>query len=458
MMESKESFYEDHLENLSSLYGQIVWLREKDIIPWPDLARKDKMIDAHIDGLVVGGDRALSFCENCAYDEDIGKCYGVARLLVRQGKYNAFKRLSNRLDFMDEKFLDCVARALCHEPPSHEMENFLQFLFALRGAHKRIAARVAGFHRFDVADHLYAELKDISNGKKVLLDVIRALGKIRPSYGSDRFSGFLHSSDKDLKNAVLETLVKIGNPLAIRLSMDVVPPSSWPGTVLGLCPDKTVINDIFQGYRNGDHAVTSDHILAVGLAGDATVVPDLLSLLEIRELAESTALSMNLITGADLKEEIFIEDEIDEDSLMDDEKKALADGTLFPDGQRPGENVVRLSQNPDHWISWWNKEQGAFKDDLRYRNGKPISPSCLLESLSSEKTPTFIRVFTVTELSVRYGISVPFDPWMSVVAQSKAMRIFKQIIEKRASNFVEGVLYFNEMPVNEENSLVYRKK
>lgn len=173
------------------------------------------------------------------------------------------------------------------------------------------------------------------------------------------------------------------------------------------------------------------------------VVPVLLSLLADPQRAPSAALALNLITGAGLYEEVFLPEPIDEDEFFESELEKYKKGEpLYPPGEEPGTNLIRLSLNSTAWQTWWDQNKSQFDSRLRYRNGKPFSPSCLLENLEFEKSPPVIRQLAYEELVIRYGIDFPFETTMFVSKQKEALAIFREWIGANGSRFQPGIWYF----------------
>ncbi len=184
--------------------------------------------------------------------------------------------------------------------------------------------------------------------------------------------------------------------------------------------------DIFAtmriGFRVGDQSIqrhalqmaesnpNKDCLLAFGLLGDCTSVSLLISHLAEKKLADIASLSLNLITGANLIEEIFIPESIDEEDFFDEEIEKIKNGeSLYPPGEEPGETVERISHNSEQWKSWWSKNKLKFRQDLRYRVGKPYSPGSLIDTLDSFYLSDMTRKLVYEELVIRYNADIPFE-------------------------------------------------
>ncbi|MCP3872495.1 MAG: hypothetical protein GY699_04975, partial [Desulfobacteraceae bacterium] len=180
-----------------------------------------------------------------------------------------------------------------------------------------------------------------------------------------------------------------------------------------------------------DKTIKPDPIILQGFNGDISAIADLINYLSQNNQPDKAAISLNLITGADLFEDVFIPEEIDEDILFDDETGSLGHGI----------NITRLCQNPKSWQAWWDENKNKFDSDLKYRNGKPCTPSCLLDNLKSKVFPNFIREFANQELISIYNIDVPFLTSMTVTSQINAISKIESIIDSKKDNFEPGKRY-----------------
>ena len=183
--------------------------------------------------------------------------------------------------------------------------------------------------------------------------------------------------------------------------------------------------------------------MALGLLGSIAMVENLTDSLSNDETAENAALALNLITGAELYEAHFIPEEIDEDALFEDELEKHKKGKLYAPGEEPGETITRLSQNPETWRNWWDESKENYDPELRYRNGKPYSPECLIENLTSEKSPNIIRKLAYEELVIRYGIDFRFETEMFVKDQIAAIKQYESWLEANPNKFEHGKWYFH---------------
>ena len=182
----------------------------------------------------------------------------------------------------------------------------------------------------------------------------------------------------------------------------------------------------------------------MGLLGEISAVEPLLSSLENEGLAEYAAMGLNLITGADLYEDVFIPEEIDEDELFEEELAKIKKGEpLYPPGEEPGTTITKLSQDPLAWRDWWKENRRGYQPGVRYRSGRPCSPACLIANLTSERSPRLIRQLAYEELVIRYNADYPFETDMWAADQRRILQRYASWAQANARNFQDGRWYFN---------------
>ena len=129
--------------------------------------------------------------------------------------------------------------------------------------------------------------------------------------------------------------------------------------------------------------------------------------------------------------------------MFEEELEKLKKGEpLYPEGEEPGMTLTRLSQKPEEWQSWWEENKARFDSKIRYRNGKPYSPACLLENLEHEKSPRQVRQLAYEELVIRYDIDFPFETDMFVFEQKQAIAKYTEWAKENGSRFQPGKWYF----------------
>lgn len=430
----------EYLEESSFLYEQRLSLFDDPEITWLETKDFEDRFEAHIDGLVVGEDLALEVCKQQASEGDFGELHAAVRVFCRQNRKDLVLEILEQLDPEDKEKLVAVADALKYELPDSWQNDFIAMLHGEDPKLLQIAARVAGHRRLAAGQELIHALQQ--NTPDLFPDIIGALGRIREQSARALLLNNLENDRDDIRSAAVLALLRIGESQTLDRFFGLTGSQQWTHIPIGLGGGPSAVPALLR-MASGESA-HADCLTALGLLGDTSAIDVLLSKLDNKELAESAAIGLNLITGADLYEEAFIPEEMEEDELFEEELEDFRNGKkpVRPDGQPYGITITRLSQNRGDWQNWWSKNKSRLSPQIRYRNGKPYSPACLLENLESEKSPNRIRRLAYEELVIRHGIDFPFEVDMLVTEQKRIIGQYAAWIKANGSSFHDGQWYF----------------
>jgi uncharacterized protein (TIGR02270 family) len=429
--------YQEHLEEISFLYEQRISLLDDPQIKWTDIGEYEDRLEAHLDALIVGGQPAMDVCMKKTLDGDVGECYGVLRLLCRQKQTELAKAMIAGIAADDRDMARAAGDALKVEMPAEWAGEMMAFMRADPAARTPILARAFGFKRLyppgGWADLLNHDLKSINP------DLIWALGRIRKGTKRSIIQPFLGHPDVVISTDAALAMLRIGEPDTLNICLSLDKNLSWSPIVLGLGGGPQHVSRIAK------LPASPEAMIAMGLLGHVGGVNLLLNTLKDSELKPFAAMALQLITGADLSETIFIPDSADEDELSPEESTRAEVGQppYSPLGQGPGETVRRLSQDHDQWKQWWSKHHAAFRSDTKYRNGLAYSPSVLVKQLASEYSPRLIRQMVYEELVVRYDVDFAFETDMPVSKQVQAIDAYCRWEAEHVGRFIEGRWYFS---------------
>jgi uncharacterized protein (TIGR02270 family) len=440
MVDFATGIYQEHIEEASFLYEQRLTLFDDPEITWQDIEDFEERFEPHIDGLVVGEDLALEVCKQQASEGDFGELHAAIRVFCRQNQKELVLQILQELDPEDAEKMQAVSDALKHELPGEWHEEFVQMLSEGDQKPIPILANVFGFRRLKAGTELLKTLE--TSPIDSLPKVIWALGQLGEQAARRPLLKYLVYEDESVRSATALTLLRLGEEQTINQCMQHAPSQSRPYIPLGLGGNRSAVNVLLEKAKAGN--AEGDCLIALGLLGDIPAISTLVANLARQELARTAAAALNLITGAELYEEAFIPEEIDEDELFEEELEKFKQGQVpaRPDGQPLGTTITRLSQKPEDWQKWWAENKSRFDPGIRYRNGKPYSPACLLENLESEKSPRQVRQLAYEELVIRYGIDFPFETDMFVAQQKRAIAQYADWIKTNGSRFKEGAWYF----------------
>lgn len=438
----KIELYREHLEEASFLYQQRLGLLGNPEISWRDLGDFEERLEAHVDALLVGEDLALQVCKRQAIDGDFGELFAAVCVFCRQTQANLLADVFHSLDYQDPEKLRAVVDALNYEFPKEWKDYCSQ---ALARSQKTmllpILAKLCGYQRLPFGDLLHQFL--LTDTVKVDTAVIWAIGRLSIQDARETLSRLLRHEQESVCEAALLTLLRLGDQRALQSCYLLVQTKSWPYLAFGLGGSRTVSNLLRDVVNSG--RANSECLLSLGLLGDLSSLKTLHACLAEPKLAGPAALALNLITGANLYEEVFIPDEIDEDELFEHELKIYREEGKVPtraDGKPFGTTVIRLSQDAEAWKNWFSENAAKFEPEKRYRNGKLYSPACLFENLTAENTPHRIRQFAYEELVIRYGIDFPFEADMLVRNQLAVIGCISNWVNENNTRFQAGCWYF----------------
>jgi len=437
----KIELYQEHLEEASFLYEQRLGLLRDPEISWRDVGEFEDRLEAHIDALVVGEELALEVCKKQALEGDFGELFAAVCVFCRQRKGSLLAEVFHILDYEDAAKLRAVGDALKYEFPDEWKDSCAQALSKRHQKLTPILTNLCGYRRIPLGELLHQALS--ADSEKPQASLIWALGRLMVEDASEILSRLLQHQDEAVCSVALLALLRMGEQRALQSCYLVVQTKRWPYLAFGLGGGRSVrglLRDAISSGR-GDR----DCLLALGLLGDLASLRSLHACLGDPKLAESAALALNLITGAGLYEEVFIPEEIDEDELFEQELKAYREEKKVPtraDGKPFGTTVVRLSQDPEAWKHWISENASRFDPAYRYRNGKLYSPTCLLENLTSEKTPYRLRELAYEEFVIRYGVDFPFEADMPVRQQLAVINEISNWVNANSARFQPGCWHF----------------
>ncbi len=438
--------YQEHLEEASFLYEQRLGLLNDPELSWMDLDEFEQRLEAHIDALVIGEELALEVCKTQAEEGDFGELFAAVCVFCRQKQGRLVAEIFDNLDTDDQERVKAVSDALKFECPKDWQESLNKLLLRRHENSLPVLAEMFGYCRLPASDSLLAMLRIAPEAN--LSKLIRSLGRLRTGNCAEYLIPYLRHEDEDVCAEALLALLRVGNQQAMNQSLLIAQSKQWPYLGIGLGGNQSAVNVLLDVVRH--NRASSDCVLALGLLGHLSAVYPLVTLMENKELAGSAAISLQLITGAELTEEVFIAEQIDESELFEDELKAYKEEgkvPLRPEGEPFGTTANRMSQDPVVWKQWLTEHVGDFKREVRYRNGKPFHPRCLIDNLQADRFVYQVRQLAYEELVIRYGMDLPFEADLPVRKQLAVIRKIAEWVAEHEHEFQAGKYYFAGKPM-----------
>ncbi|MDH3593374.1 MAG: hypothetical protein OEU09_17980 [Rhodospirillales bacterium] len=431
---------EEHVEEAAFLYQQRISTVGDPHFHWINITEIEHSLEAHIDALEVGGDQGLKVCDRQVGEGEAGELFTALSVFCRHKRGDLVFKVLQDLDLGDGDSKRAVIDAFKFEFPEVWHDKFLEMLSKDRPNLIPAIAALAGYRRLETAPAVLNVL-DATPGAG-LRDVIWAFGRMGDRQACEAISKYLEHEDDTVRAAAAMALFRLGDGGAFSYCLQHASVDPVLLLPVGLAGGRSATKAL-KGLAGADKA-QPDCLVALGLLGDLSALRTLHAGLADDATAEAAATALDLITGAELYEEAFIPEEIDDDELFEDEREAAEQGQApsHPEGGPFGSTVTRLSQNPDDWLDWCREHKAQFDPKLRYRSGRPYSPELLLENLRSEKMPNKIRQLVYEELVIRYGMEVPFETDMPVAQQIDALSVMSQWIQDHSEKFQAGSWYF----------------
>jgi uncharacterized protein (TIGR02270 family) len=431
--------YEEYLAEASFLYEQRSLLYRNPEVTWRKLGEFENRLEAHIDGLVVGDKLALDVCSRHAAEGDFGELYAAMSVFCRQGRRDLVLGVFDQLDPGDPQKACAVADALKYELPEAWCPDFRTLLASGDPKLAPILARAFGYCRTQCGPELLRAMKHCAAA--ALTEIVWALGRIAHGPAVGQLLNCLTSEEEPVRSAAAIALAHLGEPSVIDLCLQQTGANTWPILPISLAGGRSMLAVVTELARNSDD---SEFLTALGLIGDPTIVPLLISRLAQPASASAAAAALQCLTGACLYEAVFLAEDIDEDTLFESEREQLKQGKQLDrgDGRPFGSTVTRLSQNPEDWQRWWQTNAIRFTPGVRYRNGGLFSPARLIETLTDESTPHELRQYCSEELATRYRYDFGFETDMPVSCQINKLAEAVAWSKTGGAQFQEGEWYF----------------
>ena len=442
--------YLEHLEEASFLYEQRLSLLDDPELAWTDLHDFEERFEAHVDALVLGDELALEVCVQQAEEGDFGELHTAVRVFCRHERMELLSAVVASLDEDDAERVKAVSDALCHDLPADWARHFETTITGDHPLYARLVTRALGYRRIQGAGALMAALGEAS--ESYFADVLWSLGRVRASEAhATLFKTHLQHGGAASRSEATFALLRIGEPAAIQQVAGEVREQPWAALAVGLAGSRAHLPSLLEVAASDK--VSTESILALGLLGDVAAVDPLLYHLGDEVLAGDAAAALYLITGADLWEDMFIPDVVDEEDLPDDEAETDEPETGEADAgeaseteESRGTTVTRISQQPETWREWWVRNAARFAASARYRLGQPYSPAALVTLLRSPQTPRNLRSLAADEIAIRYGFDIGVETDELVSRQLAALGRAEIWVAREGRRFDPGKYYFAGRP------------
>lgn len=416
----KVELYEEHIEEASFLFDQKLTYLFDTEIAWIDLEYEESRLEAHIDALIIGEDLALKTLIAVLEDGEPGVIYTAATLFCFRNDLQGFFSIFPKVDLASADVIQALTLALLEHCPEDWIAPLLKYNFANQAdllpiflpffAHKRV-----------MVPNGWCEIA-LQQPIENKIPIIHACGLLKSSNTRNSIAqSIVDHENQSEQYAAITSLLLQGYPQAIDYTLHHIPFNELPWSAIALGCKEPQAQQL-AAIRADQW--TPEAIKALGLLGQSEFAPILIGLLSNEELAPSVARSLYILTGQYLTQEVFVEERWDEDQLFEEELEEFKQGKVptTADGQPFGENIEQLSTDQALWAKWWQENQNQFQAGLRYRLGRPLTPSLLVTTLIQPHADFALREHSYFELVIRYQCPIPFSPMLSVIKQKQQIQ------------------------------------
>jgi hypothetical protein len=434
------AIFEEHIEAAAFLYEQRLLRLGGADRAWTDLADIEMRIELHLDALLVGHDPALAMCAERAIAGEPGELFAALCVFCRRGNAEHTAEVLQALDPAQPARMHAVQHALSQELPNQWIGFVEQAVAQRPDDTAAVLAAVCAYRNLPLGHALVGPLAAAKPPKRLLVD---AVGRLRVRESQAALEACLADFDAGLKASALLALCRIGVPGAWRHGLRSALTEAWPRVPVGLAADPSGVRVLVE--LASTHAADASSLHALALLGDPAALPVLCDALTRPELAEAAAMALHWLTGAQLSDEVFVPDAVDESELIGSELKAWKEQGTVPtraDGRPYGNTVTRLSQDHARWQTWMAENGVSLIPGLRHRLGRLCTPSVLVDALASVQSDVLLRHLSAQELAIRYGCEIPFDVAMPVAHQLRQLQEMGKWAEGQAGRFKPGAWFF----------------
>jgi uncharacterized protein (TIGR02270 family) len=432
------SIHEECLEEAAFLYQQRRTLLAAGGLTRVELGRQERRLQAFIDALVEGGEAAVTLCLERADQEDAGESYATVRLLSRIGLTERLAELLRRLQTDVPEQVSAVRDGLCHEMPEGSLPEPRQLSAESPPEAAGLLAAALGHRRRGQGEWVLAQLRQAlgSGSWRGATAYTWTLGRLRPPGAEGLLSRCLEMEDPEVRSSAAVALLRLGGAPALRSLLAPRTFPAWACLPMGLSGGPAALPRL-KAFADRDENAT-EALLALGLLGDISAVPELLTHLGHPSHAPAAAESLELLTGSGLVEPVMEPDAPpDEDELFEEEMIAAPRKTEFASGNVP----VRPSRRADEWRHWWKQHSSRLPTGHFLRFGEPCSPDRFLDVLAAGVGTGRLRQLLADEWVIRYGLDVGFEPDALLSAQERALHQGRAQLAQHLRGFNKGRWY-----------------
>jgi len=339
-----------------------------------DLAKLDKRVEAHLDGLRIAGEAGWEICKQELKWEEAGEVFTAAYLAFES---DDALRIHEVLEagIAEPELCRGVISALGWLPFEQSAKYATQFLTADAVNLRYISLAAHAIHRQDPGQALVEALK--SEDAVLKARALKAVGELgRRDLLAYLQANFREENTKCCFNAAWSAAL-LGDTYAVPILQSIAQSDSpYREEAAKIAPrklhPKTAQDWLKELAQNKEHLRQA--IIGAGALGDPAIMPWLFEMMYVPEHARIVGEAFTMITGVDL--------------AYEDLEGEWPEGFEAGPTENPEDENVAMDPDEDlPWPEpeliqkWWANQKSNFQSGTRYLVGKPIAPEWLQQVL-----------------------------------------------------------------------------
>ncbi|SUS04717.1 conserved hypothetical protein [uncultured Defluviicoccus sp.] len=377
------TFVRDDIVGQHAEEAAFLWLLRAAAVRAPhyrlkDLAKLDKRVEAHVDGLRVAGEAGWELAIEQLKFEEAGELFAASVLALES---RAWARIDLVIDLAARvpdtapglfSALGWVERAHLHGTVKELLDSDDPF-------RRRLGLTACALHRVDPGARLQAAIDDPEPALSAR--ALKAAGEFGRNDLREAVHEHLTDDDPGCRFSAAWAAVLLGDRgqgLAQLFTIAADLASPWQAPALQLAARLLTSPAAQAWFRDLSAAPAWLRLLitAIGVHGDASYVPWLIERMQTPELARLAGEAFSMITGADLAYDDLETDRPEGFESGPSENAQDEDVALDPD--------VDLSwPAPELIARWWQAHAARFADPQRYLCGQPVTEAHCRDVLSA---------------------------------------------------------------------------
>ncbi len=358
-----------------------LWIQRDQAVKAPnyslkDLSDLDERVEAHLDGLRIADHVGWQICEKALDNEEPGEIFTAGVLAFESGDT---ERIQKVLDIgTSSPELEHALISALGWIEFDKIGHIIRDLLASDNHEiRRVGIAAFAVHRRDLGTVLSQAITDSDH--RLRARALKAAGELGRT---DLLSVIVQScsnTDDGCRFYAAWSSARLGNrtdsvlDVLKKITEESGPYSERAMDIALRCMNVSRAKDWLQKMRNNTELLRLSAI-GEGALGNPELIGNIISLMEIEDVARAASEAFSMITGLDLAYE----------DLEQDQPEGFESGP----SEEPEDENVSLDKDEDlPWPApgligkWWNNNKKNFRAGCRYLNGNEINKNSLYETL-----------------------------------------------------------------------------